>query len=330
MRAMSGMMTLLVLSALLGGSAGARAEGPGGDDVLDEAGRSEVVRAAAAALRQGYIYDEVGERLAADLERRAAAGEYDGLDDPQAFGRRLTLDLFAIADDRHLRVDPAPPEDEASPEAEHHPIESRLSIPEAFRSVEILDGNVGYLDLRHFGGGEDALPRASAAMAFLHGVDALILDLGNNPGGGPYMVRLISTYLFDGPTHLASTFMRGWEEPRERWTLDEVPGERLADIPVYVLTSRRTFSAAESFTFGLKVNDRVTLVGERTGGGGHFGERIELPRGMMMFLPQGRTYDPRTGRGWEAEGIAPDVAVPYEEALAAAHRRALEEVGRGR
>ena len=43
-----------------------------------------------------------------------------------------------------------------------------------------------------------------------------------------------------------------------------------------------------------------------------------------MFLPRGRTYDPRTDNGWEATGIQPDVRVPYDRAL----ETALELAGR--
>ncbi len=104
-------------------------------------------------------------------------------------------------------------------------------------------------------------------------------------------------------------------QPHERWTRDSVPGKRMPNVPVFILTSRNTFSAGESFTFGLKVTGRATLVGERTGGGGHFGRVIPLGEGFQMFLPVGRTYDPRTDKGWEGEGIAPDVDVPQERAL---------------
>ena len=101
----------------------------------------------------------------------------------------------------------------------------------------------------------------------------------------------------------------------ERWTTERVGGKRLTDVPVYILTSRRTFSAAESFAFGLRANNRVMVVGERTGGGGHFGNFVQLPGGYYMFVPRGRTYDPKTNVGWEAEGIKPDVEVKYDEAL---------------
>jgi C-terminal processing protease CtpA/Prc len=108
------------------------------------------------------------------------------------------------------------------------------------------------------------------------------------------------------------------DAPMERWTAERVSGKRRPDIPVYVLTSSNTISAAESFTFGLRINNRATVVGERTAGGGHFGGFVPLTAGFRVFLPRGRTYDPRTNRGWEAEGLKPDVEVSYSEALPAA------------
>jgi retinol-binding protein 3 len=79
------------------------------------------------------------------------------------------------------------------------------------------------------------------------------------------------------------------DAPMQRWTSERVTGKRLPNIPVYILTSRHTFSAAESFAFGLRANRRVTIVGERTGGGGHFGNFVQLPGGYHMFVPRGRT-----------------------------------------
>jgi C-terminal processing protease CtpA/Prc len=116
------------------------------------------------------------------------------------------------------------------------------------------------------------------------------------------------------------------QAPSERWTVSQVRGHRLPSVPVFVLTSSRTISAAESFAFGLKAHDRITIVGEPTAGGGHFGDVVSLPGGFSMFLPRGRTYDARTNKGWEAEGIQPDVPVPYERAL----QTALELAGRAR
>ncbi len=172
-----------------------------------------------------------------------------------------------------------------------------------------------------FAGSDAAKARADEVMLSLAGADALIIDLRRNGGGGPWMVRYLSGFLFDEPTHLADTWARGMDAPAERWTLDGQPTDAFRDKPVFVLTSGFTFSAAESFTFGLKINDRITIVGERTGGGGHFTDTAKLSDELTLSVPRGRTYDPETGKGWEAEGILPDIEVPRGEAL----ERALTE-----
>jgi len=181
--------------------------------------------------------------------------------------------------------------------------------------AQILAGNVGYLDLRGFSGDPAAVRAADSAMAVLANAKALIIDVGRNRGGGPPMIQHVSAYLFDKRTHLVSSFARGMSEPMERWTAERVAGKRLPDIPVYILTSGQTISAAESFAFGLRITKRATIVGERTAGGGHFGGFVPLPGGFSVFLPRGRTYDPRTNKGWEAEGLEPDVQVPYARAM---------------
>jgi C-terminal processing protease CtpA/Prc len=169
---------------------------------------------------------------------------------------------------------------------------------------------------------------ADSAMAIFANVKALIIDLGRNRGGGAEMVRYLSAYLFDKPTHLVSTFARGMAAPAERWTAERVAGKRQPLIPVYILTSGNTISAAESFTFGLRINNRSIVVGERTAGGGHFGAFVQLTPGFTVFLPRGRTYDPRTNTGWEAEGLKPDVEVSYSQALQTALKLAGDSAHR--
>jgi C-terminal processing protease CtpA/Prc len=182
--------------------------------------------------------------------------------------------------------------------------------------VQMLPQHVGYLEVKNFA--TDNVAEFERAIELLKDAKALILDLRQCPGGGPIGVRYLSTYLFSKPTHLVSTYTRGMDAPAERWTLESVPGPRLVDVPVYILISRRTFSAGESFTFGLKITGRAVIVGEKTAGGGHFGNIVPLPHGLQMFLPTGRTYDPRTGKGWEADGIHPDIETPSADALEAA------------
>lgn len=225
--------------------------------------------------------------------------------EPRARGVRV------LADSVGVRVDNA-----AGNSRRPRAISEVISAPEyGFASAQILEGNVGYLELLGFSGDPAALQLTDSVMALFANTKAIIIDLGRNRGGGPQVIQRLSAYLFDKPVHLVSSFMRGMEKPMERWTADSVPGKRLPKTPVYVLTSHSTISAAESFAFGLRNHNRITIVGESTAGGGHFGDFVSLTAGFSVFLPRGRTYNPVTDKGWEAEGLKPDVAVPYEQAF---------------
>jgi hypothetical protein len=94
------------------------------------------------------------------------------------------------------------------------------------------------------------------------------------------------------------------------WTRSPVPGNRLADKPVYVLTSASTWSGAEQFSYDLKMLRRATLVGETTGGGAHAGvfhRRRSLWHRYSrseadQSLRKGRLGRDRSGTGCEGEG----------------------------
>lgn len=282
-----------------------------------------VVQAIADSLVGGYIYEATGRVFADSLRVLSSSGHFDTLSG-DSLATEVTSVLQRIGHDRHLgiRFEEAPATPPGRPvRVRRRPTDAGGAATSSdparfgFARIERLPGNVGYIDLRGFSDDPSARRFADSLMATFAGVRALIIDLGENRGGGPEMVRLLSTYLFDRPTHLVSSIRRGMSEPAERWTLSQVRGSRLASVPVFILTSSTTISAAESFVFGLKAHDRITIVGEPTAGGGHFGDVVQLPGGFSMFLPRGRTYDPRTNKGWEATGIQPDVSVPYERAL---------------
>lgn len=283
---------------------------------IDVQARSDVVGAIARQLVEGYVYEAAGVRIASELRRRATEGRYDRHELPEELALALTNDLHEISHDIHLRVEHSRSRPRSTPSSSTGP--ERPRSPTGLGRHQMLEGDIGYLEMLHFGGGEDAARALDAALAEISGARALILDLRRNLGGGPFMVRYLSTYLFDEPTHLASRVERGAVRPAERWTFESVPGKRLSTVPVVLLISGTTVSAGESFAFGLRNTGRATLIGERTAGGGHFGDMVELGHGFRMFLPRGKTVHPMTGEGWEAEGLEPDLEVPAEEALDAA------------
>src|SRR5205823_10752655 len=131
----------------------------------------------------------------------------------------------------------------------------------AFKKVEVLPGNIGYVKFDGFMDPGVCGPTVAAAMNFVAHTDAVIFDLRENGGGDPAIVTLIASYLFDHPTHLNDLYNRKEDSTQQFWSLPYVPGERLAKQPVYVLTSQRTFSGAEEFTYDLKNQKRATIAG---------------------------------------------------------------------
>jgi hypothetical protein len=300
-----------------------------GEPPFEPGTRDAVVKELAKALRDRYVFPDVGALAARKIERQAAAGAYASLG-RQPLGEALTRDLQEVAHDKHLRVHARPPRPEGpAPSREQREAEQLRQMARdnfGVRKVEILPGNVGYLDLRFFPPATAGGPTAIAAMGVLGNADAVIVDLRQNGGGDPTQIQLITSYFFSEPTHLNSLYWREGDRTQQFWTLGYVPGRRMAETPVFVLTSGFTFSGGEEFANNLKMLKRGTIVGETTGGGANPGEGIDLPGDMGAFIPTGRAVNPISGKNWEGTGVEPDVSVKAEDALKVAYGAALEKV----
>lgn len=297
---------------------------------LDAAARAALVEAAATALDAQYVFPEVGARLAAHLQARLRTGAYDGFSDGDAFADALTRELRAEGHDLHLGVlSPsgargrmlAPPQ----PGGGDEPGEWERDRNHFFRALEVLPGNVGYLALDRFPGAPDARATADAALAFLGRTDAVILDLRRNPGGAEGLNQYLSSYFFSGedPTLLYTRYYRDGDSTGVVRVLPRLPGPRLPDVPLYVLTARQTGSAAENMAYALQTLGRATVVGDTTAGAANSARPVPLPHGFVLTVPSARVVSPVTGTNWEGVGVAPDVAVPADRALDAAHALAL-------
>jgi C-terminal processing protease CtpA/Prc len=251
---------------------------------------------------------------------------------------QLDKDLREIGHDKHLSVHYSvhalPPEraegaTPPTPSAEEGTRERRQmdEINCGFRKAEQLDGNVGYLKFDMFADPEICGPTAAAAMSFLAGTRALIMDLRENDGGTPGMIAVVESYLFDRRTHLNDVWTRHTGSTEEFWTRDSVPGRRFGgEKPVYVLTSARTFSGAEAFAYDLGANKRATIVGETTRGGAHLVRGRRIDDHFMIRVPWARAINPITHANWEGVGVEPDVKVPASEALATAQKLLREKM----
>ncbi|MEP7343793.1 MAG: S41 family peptidase [Gemmatimonadaceae bacterium] len=315
---------------------------------LDRATKRDVIDTMASRLRRHYVDADTGRLIAEHMLARATSGAYDAITSPARFAEVLTTDLRAINDDKHLRViyDTENPGQRPGPEGIRMfgppPAGTpRRSPPpgaaDAARQshyglgrVDILPGNVGYLDTRGFSGGPEVSDYIVSALKYLEGTDAIIIDVRRNGGGSPVSVNLLISHFTNGDTTASLTVRnRSGNETFTRYTLASVPGPRRPTVPLYVLTSRGTASAAEDFSFVLKNMGRATIVGSRTAGAGHNNALLDVGHGFGTSISFTRVSDPRTGKEWERVGVQPDVEVDQARALDVAHALALKTIAEG-
>ena len=306
---------------------------PGPDMTVDAAQRQVVIDGVMARLNEAYVFPDTARAMARAIRARQGRREYDGLTSARAFAESLTAHLQAVSQDRHLRVRysaaplPEPrPDHGPGPEEDAEARAFGRRVNYGIERAERLTGNVGYLEVRSFGFEPRwAEATVGAAMTLLANTDALIIDLRRNGGGSPAYVALVSSYLF-GPdsVHLNSLYWRPEDRTDDFYTRVDVPGTRYGpEKPVYVLTSRRTFSGAEEFAYNLQARKRAVIAGDTTGGGAHPGGFRRVTQHFGVWVPSGRAINPITGTNWERVGVRPDLAAPADSALRVAQLAAL-------
>lgn len=315
-------------------------------------------RATAAAfarmIEDNYVDPSLAARYAAAVRAAAARGDYDRVGTASALAERLTRDAQAVAPEGHLRVrlagtEPGPQMRRVMrrpPGAEDAPLQAMEPGPG--RPIEVarwLAPGIAYIRFTLFPSEQATI---DAAVKFLRDhadAETIIFDIRTHRGGGAAEMDAIFPFLFGQETALIRGETREEAALRlgmialpahrrvegrpgiitqEHFTRPHPSEHRLFDARVFVLTSGFTGSAAEHFALALKGTGRGTLIGARTGGAGNFGLGGAQPLGerFTAFVPIGRSYDPRTGRGWEGTGVDPDIAVPAERALVEALVRA--------
>lgn len=194
-----------------------------------------------------------------------------------------------------------------------------------FRELSIRDGNVGYLRIDQMPDISQARVTLNAAMQFLMHVDAIILDLRFNPGGIAGFTPALASYFM--PERGLELFRRESTRDSQSYRTDDQAGGRLSTVPLFVLISETTGSAAENLAYTLKNHGRATLVGENSGpGGAHSASLVRLSDGFVAGIPFARVIHPKTGSNWHRDGVEPDVATRPEQAAARAHVLALEQL----
>lgn len=304
------------------------------DRKIDARGQSEAIDSIAVELNRTYVFPDVAKKMVKLMRDQYKRKAYAPITSTREFAQKLTEDLQSVSHDRHLSIDYLTDQelslmtgDGSGRTADEEALRQERRSNFGFREIRMLPGNVGYLRFDGFSNANEAGTTAVAAMNFLANADAVIFDLRQNGGGSPKMIQLLCNYLFDRPVHLNDFYIRRSDSTEQFWTQPQVTGRRMSTADVFVLTSRRTFSAAEEFTYDLKNLKRATVVGDTTGGGAHPVDSFYWANvHLSATIPFGRAINPITKTNWEGTGVAPDIIVESASALDAAHREALKKI----
>ncbi|MBK7862242.1 MAG: PDZ domain-containing protein [Archangiaceae bacterium] len=183
---------------------------------------------------------------------------------------------------------------------------AKLSVEQV--SEAVLPGDVAVLALRGFSETTPAQVRAALERIAKSSARGLIIDLRNNEGGLLEKAVETAKLLLPKGATVAKLAERGGKE-----RVMVADGAPVLTLPVAVLTSNRTGSSAELLAAALRHALKAPLIGERTRGKWSVQRIEELPNRYTMKFTVAHFKDP-SGRGWEGEGLSPDIEVPQAQA----------------
>lgn len=170
---------------------------------------------------------------------------------------------------------------------------------------EMLENNVGYIQITEFA--EPTETRFTEAVNALQaqGMQAMIVDLRDNPGG---YLSAVTEILDDILPEGITVYTEDKYGKRQNYTSDD---EHRIEIPMAVLINENSASAAEIFAGAIKDYDYGTLIGTKSFGKGIVQTVKQLKDGSAIKLTTAKYYTPN-GNYIHEVGIEPDVELEYE------------------
>jgi retinol-binding protein 3 len=293
---------------------------------------TDLINAISDSLDKHYIFPDQAGNISSYLHAQLKANAYTQLvNDPEKLAQQIGKDISTVYHDPHMRVQYDPgfvtqvaydPTPEEMQQVKKYWVEHNYS----FQKAEVLPGNIGYLSFNLFVGDIEAAKHTiKSALSFLANTDALIIDLRENMGGDPRMVSQVESYFFKEKTPMNNLINRSTKDTTFLFA-DPAKADSLhLDMPIYILTSKNTFSGAEDFSYGMLVAKRACLVGETTGGGAHPQMPFSVNQGFVVYIPFARSLNAVTHTDWEGTGVIPDVKIPAVNALNKARELIFKE-----
>lgn len=308
-------------------------------NTLSKTQQREIIAELCEKIQNIYPFPEIAKQTVVGIQTYYKEGKYSAYTDRSEFANLLTIDLEHLSNDTHFHLSYNPELAAEMKKQESHEVqEESLVAREAriekwcnygFKELKILGGGIGYLDLRLFFATYYAGEVAVVAMNFFTNCNAVIIDLRYNGGGWDDMVNFLLSYFTESRNEIIfnvaqytidSSYYTGK-------TISYVPGKWLTGIPVYVLISRSTASAAEAFASKIKyINSHAVLVGETSAGAENPISSIVVGDEFILDIPSWRSVYQKYDTDWQGIGIKPDMETAAEKALDVAHIDALRKL----
>ena len=272
-----------------------------------------VIDTLSKALVANYVFTDKAQVMSKYLHAQLAKGAYRAIKDPQAFAVQISADLQTACPDLHMNFHFDPRLAQMGPPPMRSPDPRQDSLRNvfmearnfAFTAAEILPGNVGYVK---FNGFVDPTPSAketvTAAFRFVRYTKALIIDLRENHGGSPEMVKQVASYFFAEKTRVNDIIVPNKRDTAKGWTDPTATDGVILRMPVYVLTSTQTVSAAEDLAYAMQATKRGTIAGEKTAGGSHPTGPVFLGHGFVAGIPNAHSYISIPGQNGKAPALS--------------------------
>ncbi|HEX8332520.1 MAG TPA: S41 family peptidase, partial [Segetibacter sp.] len=319
---MKKLQAVLVMTLLFANAVGQSTGGTAQVSKPQAVNIKELINSISDSLKKHYIFPDKAASISVYLGLQLNKDAYkDLLSNPQKLARQIEQDIHSVHHDPHMRVHFDPnfvPQKVHSPTAEEmkHATKFWKENNYMFKKVEVLPGNIGYLPFNGFiEEVQGSKPTIAAALKFLANTNAIIIDLRQNMGGSPEMVSQIESYFFKEKTPMNYIINRSKKDTTFFYADPSKSDSIYLSMPLYILTSKQTFSAAEDFTYGMQIAKRAIVVGETTGGGAHPQMPFAISDGFVVSIPFARSFNPVTKTDWEGTGVIPDVKTTANEAF---------------
>lgn len=318
----------LLITLIFAALAVAKLNAQNSNESLSENQKANIINKTLELVKENYVFPDKFNKIETDIKRRLSKNEYSEYSDPQQFLNRLNKDLQTAGEDKHLKISFSPDLVKQIKAEKNSGVQGPASYtPEllawirfenyGLRTVERLEGNIGYFKFDRFTDLKLAKESTTGAMNFISSSSAIILDFRENGGGDSDASELIVNYFLPDGKKLGDVKFRKAAQSKESIVKYDPSVKKIPDnVPLYILVSNKTASAAEAVSYVLQQFKRAIIVGEQTSGKANPGELFIINDFLYMMVPTGSFNVLPTGKNWEGTGVTPDIKIDQSKALA--------------